>query len=105
MAARTNDNLAVLGMSATPVINNLREVVSMIELVSGVKHDDLNVVATVSNCMKIHQNLVRLGTRWMPPYPEFTEKNPRVAVSDLVDDLRALPKLHSECDLSAITMV
>ncbi len=91
-AAETNPQLAVLGMSATPVINNLREGVSMVELVSGVEHSDLQTVATVNNCMKIHQRLVRLGTRWMPPYPEFGKQNPRVDVSHVVDEIRALPK-------------
>ncbi len=91
-AVESNPELAVLGMSATPVINNLREGVSMIELVSGLDHSDLNTIATVDNCMKIHQRLVRLGTRWMPPYPEFAKQNPRVDVTDVVDDIRALPK-------------
>ena len=91
-AVEANPDLAVLGMSATPVINNLREGVSMIELVSGLDHSDLKTTASVDNCMKIHQRLVRLGTRWMPPYPEFARQNPRVDVSHAVDDIRALPK-------------
>ena len=91
-AVGANPELAVLGMSATPVINNLREGVSMIELVSGLDHSDLKTTATVDHCMKIHQRLVRLGTRWMPPYPEFAKLNPRVDVTDVVDDIRALPK-------------
>jgi|GEM_PF-134804 len=94
-AAEANPDLAVLGMSATPVINNLREGVSMVELVSGLDHSDLKTAATVDNCMKIHQRLVRLGTRWMPPYPEFGKQNPRVDVSHAIDDIRALPKGNS----------
>ncbi len=91
-AVESNPELAVLGLSATPVINNLREGVSMIGLVSGLDHSDLKTTATVDNCMKIHQRLVRLGARWMPPYPEFAKQNPRVDVTDVVDDIRALPK-------------
>jgi superfamily II DNA or RNA helicase len=91
-AVESNPELAVLGMSATPVINNLREGVSMIELVSGLDHSDLKTTATVDNCMKIHQTLVRFGTRWMPPYPEFARQNPRVDVTHVVDEIRALPK-------------
>ena len=94
-AVEENPELAVLGMSATPVINNLREGVSMIELVSGLDHSDLKTTASVDNCMKIHQRLVRLGTRWMPPYPEFSKQNPRVDVSHAVDEIRALPKGNS----------
>ena len=37
----TNPQLAVLGMSATPVINNLQEGIGLIEMITGEKHDDL----------------------------------------------------------------
>ena len=94
-AAEANAELAVLGMSATPVINNLREGVSMVNLVTGVEHSDLPTTATVNNCMKLHQRLVSIGIRWMPPYPEYGEHNPKVDVSHLVADIRALPKGNS----------
>jgi hypothetical protein len=68
LAAEGNPDLHVLGMSATPVINNLQEGKSMIELVSGVAHNDLDTRATVPNCMALHQRLVTLGIRWMPEY-------------------------------------
>ena len=38
-----NPDLHVLGMSATPVINNLQEGKSMVELVSGLAHDELDI--------------------------------------------------------------
>jgi len=56
--------LCVLGMSATPVINNLQEGKSLVEMVSGLAHEELNTRPTVPNCMKLHQRLVALGTRW-----------------------------------------
>src|SRR4029077_7629578 len=68
LAAERNPELHVLGMSATPVINNLQEGKSMIELVSGVAHDELDTRPTVPNCMALHQRLVTLGIRWMPEY-------------------------------------
>jgi hypothetical protein len=40
LAGERNPDLHVLGMSATPVINNLQEGKSMVELVSGVAHDE-----------------------------------------------------------------
>jgi hypothetical protein len=67
-AAERNPDLHVLGMSATPVINNLQEGKSMVELVSGVAHDELDTRPTVPNCMSLHQRLVTLGIRWMPDY-------------------------------------
>jgi hypothetical protein len=68
LAAERNPDLHVLGMSATPVINNLQEGKSMVELVTGLAHDELDTRPTVPNCMALHQRLVTLGIRWMPEY-------------------------------------
>lgn len=62
-AAEKNPDLHVLGMSATPVINNLREGKSLVELVTGVERSDLGVTATINNCMRLHQAFVTLGIR------------------------------------------
>jgi len=67
-AKKTNPEIHTLVMSATPVINNLREGKSMVELLTGVAHDDLKTLATVPNCMRVHQRLVTHGIRWMPDY-------------------------------------
>jgi hypothetical protein len=68
MAAERNPTLRVLGMSATPVLNNLLEGKSLVELITGLSHDDLKPQATVANCMALHRRLVTLGTRWLPDY-------------------------------------
>jgi hypothetical protein len=62
-AAEKNPKLHVLGMSATPVINNLKEGKSLVELVTGVERSDLNEKATLNNCMRLHQAFVTLGIR------------------------------------------
>ena len=62
-AAEKNPNLHVLGMSATPVINNLKEGKSLVELVTGVERPDLIEKATLNNCMRLHQAFVTLGIR------------------------------------------
>jgi superfamily II DNA or RNA helicase len=95
LAAGRNPGLHVLGMSATPVINNLQEGKSMIELVSGVAHDDLDTRATVPNCMALHQRLVTLGIRWMPDYKKLlgyacTEQRVEVNCGAFLNDVRAL---------------
>jgi len=91
LAEEKNANLHVLGMSATPVINNLQEGKSLVELVTGVAHDDLETRATVPNCMKLHQQLVRLGLRWVPAYDMACEQETyEVDCSAFLDDVRAL---------------
>jgi superfamily II DNA or RNA helicase len=67
-AAKRNAELCVLGMSGTPVINTLQEGKSLVELITGHRHDDLETAATVQNCMRLYQRLVTLGTRWKPDY-------------------------------------
>ncbi len=67
-AAKKNADLCVLGMSGTPVINNLQEGKSLVELITGHRHDDLETAATVQNCMRLYQRFVTLGTRWRPSY-------------------------------------
>ena len=68
LAAEANPELRVLGMSATPVVNNLQEGKSLIELITGIGHDDLQTRATLGNCVRMFQQLSRLGLRWIPDY-------------------------------------
>ncbi len=89
-----NPDLAVLGMSATPVINNLQEGRSLIELITGVEHEDLPTRTTVANCMRMHQQLVRLGIRWMPEYDLVDEEIVvEVDCADVLDEVRQLQKV------------
>jgi hypothetical protein len=65
----------VLGMSATPIINNLQEGKSLIELVSSQTHDDIGTSATVPNCMKLYQKLTTMGFRMMPQFQKSRVPN------------------------------
>lgn len=58
----------VLGLSGTPVINNLEEARSLIELCTMVRHGDLDTTPTVANAMRIYSRLTRLGLRYRPNY-------------------------------------
>jgi hypothetical protein len=102
-AGECNTGLYVLGMSATPVINNLYEGRSLVDLITGVAHDDLETRATTSNCMQMHQHLTRLGIRWMPEY-DFVDEEVRIEVdcSDYIDDIRALGRSGTPLALEQI---
>ena len=102
-ASESNPQLCVLGMSATPVINNLQEGRSLVEMISEVEHEDLDVKPTVPNCMRLHQKLVSLGTRWRPTYEAALEtKTVDVDCSEYIHEIRALGKDHSPLDLEKI---
>ena len=102
-ASESNPQLCVLGMSATPVINNLQEGRSLVEMISEVEHEDLDVRPTVPNCMRLHQKLVSLGTRWRPTYDSVLEtETVDVDCGEYLDPIRALGKNHSPLELEKI---
>ncbi len=77
--ARENENLHVLAMSATPVINNLFEAKSLLSLMSGFEYNDLQTRQTIGNAIKIFQQLTLNGLRFIPKYKinisELTGRN------------------------------
>ncbi len=88
-AGKKNSDLCVLGMSGTPVINTLQEGKSLVEMITGHRHDDLETAATVQNCMRLYQRLVTLGTRWRPDYKiQLDVKKPEIDLGDALDDIR-----------------
>jgi hypothetical protein len=67
-ARKKNSNIKVLGMSATPVINNLREGISLLEIMTGKEYNDLADRATGPNAMALHQKLSTMSIREMPEF-------------------------------------
>jgi len=90
-AGKKNADLCVLGMSGTPVINNLQEGKSLVEMITGHRHDDLDVVPTVQNCLRLYQRLVTLGTRWKPEYKiQLDVHKIEVDCAPALDQIRAI---------------
>lgn len=90
-AGKKNADLCVLGMSGTPVINTLQEGKSLVEMITGHRHDDLETRATVQNCMRLYQRLVTLGTRWKPDYKiQLDVLKEEVDCEDSLDEIREI---------------
>lgn len=88
-ATEKNPDLHVLGMSATPVINNLKEGKSLVELVTGLERSDLGEKATINNCMSLHQAFVTLGIRSkVKPKLKISRIKLPVDCTHLVDEIR-----------------
>jgi transcription elongation factor Elf1 len=88
-AAEKNPDLHVLGMSATPVINNLKEGKSLVELVTGVERSDIGEKATLNNCMRLHQAFATLGIRSrVKPKISINRVTVPVDCTHLVDEIR-----------------
>ena len=94
-SAEMNINFHLLGMSATPVINNLIEAKSLLKLITGKKYDDIITRGTISNALKIFNQLLLNGIRYIPKYDiilkELTAENTPVLNidgTDLTDKLK-----------------
>jgi len=90
-AGKKCPDLCVLGMSGTPVINTLQEGKSLVEMITGHLHDDLDTRATVQNCMRLYQRLVTLGTRWKPDYKiQLEVVKEEIDCESSLDEIRAV---------------
>ncbi len=72
-ASEKNPDLHVLGMSATPVINNLYEAKALLELVKGVSFDELETFSNIPNAIAMHEKLILYGIRYRPQYTQTIE--------------------------------
>ncbi|MBD2129458.1 zinc-ribbon domain-containing protein [Microcoleus sp. ZQ-A2] len=102
-AAERNPDLHIIGMSATPVINNLQEGKSLVELITGVHHNELDIRPTLPNCMRLHQRLVTLGIRWKPEYNlSYEQLEIPVDCEEFLEDIRALGRNGTPLELEKI---
>jgi superfamily II DNA or RNA helicase len=83
----------VLGMTATPVINELREGVSLLEAVTG-KKQELKTFRSVTNALQLHFALLQHGLRYKPEYRQSLSIKVEPFVENAV--LPALRKIAQE---------
>ena len=65
---RINPNVKILGLSATPVVNNLREGRSLLELITGKIYDDVAIRPTIPNAVTLYEKLSTISIRELPRY-------------------------------------
>jgi hypothetical protein len=63
-----NPNVKVLGLSATPVVNNLREGRSLLKLISGKVYDDVAIRPTIPNAVTLYEKLSAISIRELARY-------------------------------------
>ena len=99
-----NPEARVLVMSATPVVNELHEAKSLLEVLLGEEMDHLPTRHTVSNAFAVHRQLVANGIRWMPDYSgiDLVERTVLIDVGHLLEDLLALGRHPSPLDYEAL---
>ena len=70
LGGEKNPGMRVLGMTATPLINNLSEVRNLLELITGTSFEDVmptNLV-TINNIHNAYKYLMLYGFRYVPDY-------------------------------------
>lgn len=84
-----NPNIYVYGMTATPIINNVGEAKSLIELITGKEHPEIGTATTLANCYQANKWLHIIGFRFIPNYginvdERFIDINGEDIVNDIV---------------------
>lgn len=88
-----NEDVLVLAMSATPVINNLTEPKKLIELITGEVHNELETTENIVNGIEMYKALTRHGLRYKPDYGIKVDENFVVVDGQhLVDSIILIPK-------------
>jgi superfamily II DNA or RNA helicase len=91
--SKKNNNLAVLGMSATPVINELKEGASLVEIImSNREIEPMYTNKSVPNCLAMYRRLMNLGPRYkMQLNVEYEETKIPITISvEIMDKLYEL---------------
>ena len=100
-ARESNPNVKVLAMSATPFINNLQEVRSIIELITGEEHPEIGYRNTASNIHNAYKAILLNGFRYIPKYDIAVEE--RIIEVDCSEDSELLKNLmKNEGNISGV---
>lgn len=93
----SNSDARILAMSATPVVNNLREAVNVLKLLHPEKDfSRIPVGTSIPNAAQVHLLLKRYGIRWVPDYDGIyglkkTKQTPQLDGHRILDRLLDVP--------------
>ena len=99
--AEANPDGRVLLMTATPVVNDLSEARSIIELLRCEQMDDLPTSMTLTSAQAVHRHLVTGGIRFRPDYSDIGRSERHVTIDGtyLLEELQSTPDLsHPEAE-------
>ena len=101
----SNPDMKVLTMSATPCINNLQEVRSIIEILTGLEQEQIGNRNTIENIHAAYVALVVNGFRYVPKYNIEIEE--RTFDIDCSNDKKLFEELTSQAkgDVSSIEYI
>ena len=97
---KKNPNAKVLGLTATPVVNNLTEGKSLLEMITGKIYNDINTKATVPNAVTLYEKLSTISIREIPPYNNYLFDKPEFVEVDANFDIESYNKMDFKDILS-----
>ena len=81
-------------MSATPVVNNLTEGKSLLELITGYRYDDVSTKPTIPNAVTLFEKLTMLAIRQIPKYRNPDKQYAEVSID--IPSHKDLLELHKK---------
>jgi len=108
---KKNPKVKLLGISATPVVNNLQEGRSLLELITGKIYDDVATRSTIPNAVTLYEKLSTISIREIPDYPIHldtqiidveAEKPNNIQVKQLKSNPLSIEKILTEARLPEI---
>jgi len=90
---KKNKDVRVLGLSATPVVNNLTEGKSLLQLITGQTYEHVSDRESEPNAITLYENIIPVSIRQIPVYKEYDKEYPHVEVT-------YIPKKHSIAQLN-----
>lgn len=89
-SGENNPDLAVVGMSATPVVNDLSEAKSLLRLTTGREPVGFGTEPTLKNAATAYRHLSEAGVRWRPKYKPGLERE-----EVMIDVTANLPRVQA----------
>src|SRR5215212_6534765 len=108
---KKNIQVKVLGLSATPVINNLMEGRSLLELITAKIYEDVATTPTIPNAVTLYEKLSTISIRELPQYnidlhtehiDVQTEKPKAVSIKELKSNPLAIEQFLTDARIPKI---
>jgi superfamily II DNA or RNA helicase len=101
---KINVNVYVLGMSATPVINELEEGKSLLQLITGKMYDDISTRPITHNAVTLYKKLSLNSTREIPQYPVIPTRDVIVEVDIRKCDINIKKLKNNPLEVELLTI-
>jgi hypothetical protein len=92
---KKNSGLHVLGLSATPVVNNLTEGRSLLELITGKIYDDISTRSTIPNAVTLYEKLSTTSIMEIPVYGTHVVDRDIIEVATFADAVLPVSEVKS----------